>query len=46
MPMDFPVPENINFIVRANFDWTYRIAETTQGMSYLATIMAWVKAQT
>jgi hypothetical protein len=43
--MDFPSQDNIDHLIRANFGWTHRVAETQQGLAFVSGIRDWVKAQ-
>jgi hypothetical protein len=45
IPMDFPTQDNIDHLIRANFGWTHRVAETQQGLAFVSGILDWVKAQ-
>lgn len=45
IPMDFPTQDNIDYLIRANFGWTHRLAETQQGLDYVSSIREWIKAQ-
>ena len=43
VPMDYPTQDNINLLIRTNFEWSYRIAETPAGAKYYEAIRDRVK---
>lgn len=42
LPMDYPTVENIRYIVRANFEWTYQISESDAGKLLIENTTKWV----
>jgi 1-phosphatidylinositol phosphodiesterase len=45
VPMDFPTQDNIDLLIRANFGWTHRLAETSAGLAFVESILKSVEAQ-